>query len=122
VIYVISGSRSITDAKLVDSILDQHLAVKDVVHVGDASGVDAIVADYCYRRFCEVIVHKADWDRHGKSAGPLRNREMADQADRLIAIWDGRSKGTKNMIDTALLHTGLEVFIYRHPPTGAAQR
>lgn len=41
----------------------------------------------------------ADWDRHGRAAGPIRNCQMAQYADALIAIWDGKSRGTKNMID-----------------------
>lgn len=44
---------------------------------------------------------RADWDTHGKSAGYKRNSQMADHADMLIAFWDGKSKGTKHMIDLA---------------------
>ena len=40
-----------------------------------------------------------DWNKHGKAAGPIRNRQMAEYADCLIAVWDGKSRGTKNMID-----------------------
>ena len=43
----------------------------------------------------------ADWDKHGKSAGYKRNLEMAENADALIAFWDGESRGTKHMIDIA---------------------
>jgi hypothetical protein len=43
----------------------------------------------------------AYWTKYGKSAGPRRNREMAEFADALIVIWDGKSKGTKNMIAEA---------------------
>lgn len=43
----------------------------------------------------------ADWDRHGKAAGYIRNKEMAHQGTHLIAFWDGKSKGTKHMIDLA---------------------
>ena len=41
------------------------------------------------------------WDKYGPSAGPRRNAQMAEVADALIAFWDGKSRGTKNMIDTA---------------------
>lgn len=41
----------------------------------------------------------ADWHTHGKRAGPLRNIQMGDFADGLLAFWDGRSRGTKHMID-----------------------
>lgn len=40
----------------------------------------------------------ADWKRHGKAAGPIRNEEMANEADGLIVVWDGESRGTLNMI------------------------
>jgi len=43
----------------------------------------------------------ANWDLHGKSAGYKRNAEMAEYADGLLAFWDGKSKGTKHMIDLA---------------------
>lgn len=43
----------------------------------------------------------ADWQKNGKSAGYKRNEEMAQNSDALIAFWDGESKGTKHMIDTA---------------------
>jgi hypothetical protein len=40
-----------------------------------------------------------DWKKYGKSAGYRRNKEMAEVADALVAFWDGKSKGTANMID-----------------------
>ena len=48
----------------------------------------------CYR-------FPADWDKYGKAAGYKRNGEMARNADALIAFWDGKSRGTKHMIDLA---------------------
>ena len=44
----------------------------------------------------------ADWDRHGKAAGHIRNKEMAEYADALLLIWDGESRGSKNMKETML--------------------
>lgn len=41
----------------------------------------------------------ADWDTHGKAAGPIRNKQMAEFGDALLAFWDGKSRGTKNMMD-----------------------
>lgn len=43
----------------------------------------------------------ADWNKHGRAAGPIRNEEMAQYADALIAFWDGKSRGTKSMISLA---------------------
>lgn len=45
--------------------------------------------------------YPADWDQFGRSAGPRRNGEMAEDADALLAFWDGESSGTKDMIDQA---------------------
>lgn len=41
----------------------------------------------------------ADWKEHGKAAGPIRNRYMAEHGSGLLAFWDGESRGTSNMID-----------------------
>ena len=58
-------------------------------------------------------IHPADWDKHGKAAGPIRNAEMAEVADALIAFWDGQSRETKSMIDLAR-KKGLQVAIVRY--------
>ena len=57
----------------------------------------------------------ADWGGLGKRAGYLRNEQMADYADALIAVWDGKSKGTKHMIDSAA-SKGLIVKVFTFPP------
>ena len=56
--------------------------------------------------------YKPDWDKYGKSAGYIRNTIMADNAEALLALWDGLSKGTKNMIEVAE-NKGLEVFLWK---------
>lgn len=45
-----------------------------------------------------IKIFEADWDTHGKAAGPIRNRQMAEYADALLLIWDGESKGSANML------------------------
>lgn len=45
----------------------------------------------------KLTVFNADWKTHGKSAGMIRNREMADYADELLLVWDGKSAGSRNM-------------------------
>jgi len=55
----------------------------------------------------------ADWKTHGRAAGPIRNSQMADYADTLIAFWDGKSRGTKSMIDLAEEHK-LTVHVIRY--------
>ena len=72
-------------------------------------------ADYLGERFAKengyaVKKFPANWSKYGKSAGPIRNKEMAEYADMLIAFWDGKSKGTKNMIDLAIQYE-LKVYV-----------
>ena len=98
---IVAGCRNVTDEKTVERILSGYIAVKDVVITGGCRGVDQIAHDWAHRMFAKNEVHQADWETHGKAAGPMRNRQMAEDADLLVAFWDGMSRGTKNMIEVA---------------------
>ena len=78
-----------------------------------ASGADALGERYAQERGYETEVYPADWKTNGRAAGPIRNAQMAAVADALIAFWDGKSRGTKNMIDTATKR-GLQVAVVRY--------
>ena len=66
-----------------------------------ARGADTLGEQYAKERGIPIRYFPADWQTLGKSAGYQRNVQMAQYADALVAFWDGRSKGTKHMIDTA---------------------
>ena len=83
-----------------------------IVVSGGAPGVDTLGEQYADEMNIPVHVYEADWDKHGRAAGPIRNRKMAENAEALIALWDGKSKGTKNMIETAT-KKGLMVYVKR---------
>jgi hypothetical protein len=96
---IIAGSRNITSYELVEkSIIESGFIVTEIVS-GAARGVDQLGEQYGMIYNIPVMKFPADWNKHGKSAGPIRNIEMGKYADALIAIWDGQSKGTKHMID-----------------------
>lgn len=60
----------------------------------------------------------ANWSRYGRSAGYIRNQEMADYvgpSGMLVAVWDGQSRGTQHMIDIAR-RTGMQVRVVLHDP------
>ena len=84
--------------------------ITEIVH-GGARGIDSAADEVCSPLWT-VKVFPADWNTHGKSAGAIRNRQMAEYADALIAIWDGETPGTRNMIETAT-KKGLKVFVKR---------
>lgn len=68
---------------------------------GGATGADALGEQFAKANNLELIVVPANWEKYGRAAGPKRNAEMAEMIDALIAFWDGKSRGTKNMIETA---------------------
>lgn len=72
-----------------------------VILSGCARGADALGERYAKENGFPVEKHPADWKRYGKSAGPKRNREMAELSDYVICFWDKKSKGTKSMIEYA---------------------
>lgn len=82
---------------------------------GTARGPDTVGAQWAVDQEPPIPVKEfpANWNTHGKKAGYLRNKEMADYADALLAIWDGKSKGTKHMIDLAS-KAGLDVWVYKY--------
>lgn len=68
---------------------------------GGCRGADKLGERYAVQNGFEVERYPALWDLYGKKAGPMRNREMAEKADFVICFWDGKSRGTKTMIEFA---------------------
>ncbi len=94
---IIAGSRSITDYALVEqAILESPFYVEEVVS-GCARGVDQFGEQWALKTGMPITRFPANWSL-GRKAGMIRNREMADYADALIAVWDGKSHGTRHMI------------------------
>ena len=96
----IVGSRSWKDHEMVRDYISS-LDVDDVVVSGGARGVDQFAEIYAAKQGLETIVFPADWKTYGKRAGVLRNRDIIDAADRVVAFWDGSSAGTKSSIELA---------------------
>jgi predicted Rossmann fold nucleotide-binding protein DprA/Smf involved in DNA uptake len=110
---IIAGSRDIPEKvsrELIElTIKDSELDVTEVVS-GGARGVDTHGENWAFDNNIPVRKYLADWDKYGRGAGMIRNRMMAAYADALIAIWDGQSRGTENMIKTAK-QLGLMVYV-----------
>ncbi len=114
---IVAGSRTFDNYDLLRRKLDYELvnqAGKDITIVsGAARGADKLGEKYAIERGYSIDSHPADWEKYGKSAGYIRNKEMAQSADALLAFWDGKSRGTMHMIDLAKQH-GLKVIIVRY--------
>lgn len=101
---IIAGGRDFADYGLLSRTMDNLLSsvYDDVIVVcGKARGADTLGEQYAKERGYLVDYYPADWERYGKSAGFIRNEQMAQRADALVAFWDCKSRGTKNMIDLA---------------------
>lgn len=115
---IIAGGRHFDNYQLLkdkcDYYLQNRLKESRVVIVsGHATGADALGERYAQERGLSIDAHPADWEKHGRAAGPIRNAEMAEVADALIAFWDGQSRGTANMINLAK-SKGLKVAIVKY--------
>ena len=115
---IIAGTRDFSDYQFLrqkcDAILSSKRQDSNIVIIsGTARGADRLGEQYARERGYKIERYPADWDNDGHAAGPIRNARMADNADALIAFWDGRSRGTKNMIETAKVK-GLAVRVIKY--------
>jgi hypothetical protein len=107
---IIAGGRNIHDYELVKAaIRESQFPISEIIS-GGAKGVDALGERYAEEMNIQLAIYYADWQKEGRAAGPLRNARMAKDGQALIAIWDGKSRGTKNMIETATKR-GLKVYV-----------
>lgn len=104
---IIAGTRDFNDydflKKNVDYFLQGINPNNEEIEIvsGNARGADKLGERYAKEHNLPVKLFPANWDKYGKRAGYLRNQEMANYSDVLIAFWDEKSKGTKHMIDIA---------------------
>ncbi len=103
---VVAGCRDFHDYSVASSEIHKHLQKLDadysvIIVSGCAEGADKLGERYASEHNLTVERFPAEWDKYGKYAGPRRNAQMAQVADAVLVFWDGKSKGTKNMIENA---------------------
>lgn len=133
VVIAIVGSRGFIDYDyferlVLDIIIKEQFNVIKIVS-GGANGVDTLAEQFANNHVIEIEVIKPDWSK-GKIAGPLRNTEIVNKSDVVIAFWDGVSKGTQDSIKkakesdkrlfTQLVTTPNNMFVGTKPIDGAA--
>ena len=97
--WIVAGSRTFQNYPLLCKELDKIKSQIGEIICGEARGADTLGRTYAYDNDIIIKSYPADWERYGKSAGPVRNKEMAAYADKAIIFWDGKSTGSKDMID-----------------------
>lgn len=113
---IIAGGRDFKDYSLLKRVVNglrKKLDEDIVIISGAAAGADKLGERYASEYNIKVLQFPADWDTHGKAAGPIRNKQMAEAGDALIAFWDGESRGTKSMISLAKKHS-LKIKVVRY--------
>jgi len=111
---IIAGSRDFNDYKLLETKVHEILSgipIEDTEIVsGTARGADKLGERLAEQYNLKLTKFPAKWDKYGRSAGYIRNAEMAKYADMCIVFWDGKSKGSEHMIDLAQKN-GLELHV-----------
>lgn len=105
---LVVGSRNFDNYDLLKKKLDRILRNQKKVFIisGGAKGADTLAEKYAIEKGYYFKVFPADWNKHGKSAGYIRNTQMHDFISRflnrgIVAFWDGKSEGTKQNFDLA---------------------
>lgn len=99
----IVGSRDFEDFSLLCEKVNELRKEFKITHIisGGAKGADILAEKYAKEYNLSITILKPDWDKFGKKAGILRNKDIINLSDYIIAFWDGESPGTKNAIETA---------------------
>ena len=91
------GSRDLTNITL-----DQYIPKEtDEIVSGGAVGVDLCAAEYAKKKGLKLTVFLPQYERYGRAAPIVRNKEIVDYADKIIVFWNGSSKGTRSVIKYA---------------------
>ena len=90
------GSRSIFAADI-----GLYISDGDEIVSGGAIGIDACAAEYAKKNGLKMTVFLPQYERYGRAAPIVRNKKIVEYADKIVAFWDGKSKGTLSVIKYA---------------------
>lgn len=109
---LIAGSREYDNYEEAEAVLNEFFSDTEeaVILSGACRGADKIGERYAEEHGFEVKRYPADWKRYGRAAGPIRNEEMVRDADVIICFWNGKSRGSRSLIEYAE-KLGKKVFI-----------
>ena len=95
------GSRNFNDYTLMKKYLDKIHTVEPITCIvsGGAQGADKLSEKWAKEYNIGTKIFIPDWKRFNKAAGYIRNADIVKEADKIIAFWNGKSKGTKHTID-----------------------
>jgi hypothetical protein len=94
----IVGSRSFCNEELLEKSLESLKERVTMVVSGGAKGADSLAESWANKYGIPTKVFKPDWQKYGRGAGMIRNKDIIESCDQCVAFWDGKSKGTENSI------------------------
>ncbi len=99
----IVGSRTFSDYNLLERHINDISESFNIIKIisGGAHGADKLGEKYANINKIPTLILKADWGKYKKAAGVIRNKDIVDSSDKVVAFWDGKSKGTLNSINLA---------------------
>ena len=97
---IIAGGRDFDNYEYLSETMNKLDFIVTEVVCGGARGADSLGEQWAKTNGVQIKYFYPNWDLLGKAAGHIRNREMAEYGDYLVAFWDGKSVGTQNMIMT----------------------
>ena len=113
-LVLICGDRNWTNREAIRRELSKLNPADDTIMHGAARGADSIAGSEAKAMGFTVRSYPAQWDTHGRSAGPIRNRLMLSQGPQLVLAFHPditTSKGTKDMVMIAR-KAGIETKVY----------
>ena len=108
----IVGSRGFNDYKKLNEVVLPAKNKISLIISGGAKGADSLAERFAKENNIPTQIILPDWETHGKSAGFLRNKEIVEAADIVLAFWDGKSKGTQHSFKLAE-KLGKKIFIIK---------
>jgi hypothetical protein len=118
IVLVVSGWRGLADQTLVSEKLDDFVLqsglIPSVVVTGGAKGADALAEHWAKKRGFPVFSFSADWAKHGKAAGPMRNSDLISIGTHIVAFPSKEGRGTQDAIQKAK-KKGLMVVVHSVP-------
>ena len=97
----IVGSRNFNNYSFFQICLDElNLDISTIIS-GGVIGADTLAERYAKENDIELLVLKPEWNKYGKGAGFIRNTQIVNESEMIIAFWDGESNGTRDTISKA---------------------
>ena len=101
---IIAGTRQFDNYKITKTTVERVIKSWNNVEIvevvcGECRGPDLLGKRWALNKGIKIKSFPADWEKYGRAAGPIRNKQMVEYANAAIVFWDGRSRGTKSLMD-----------------------